>query len=240
MTSQILWENHKHTHTHPPLSSTFSKHAAAAAAALRAKTAPRPYLMHLSAESQIYGLGKRNTQIPFPIVVLHTPTHTRTLLLLPTMHFLMLMLLHKAPPFVRSLVVVVHLICPCKCLFSLWEDIRRSSGGGGALWAANLNSHLLPICQQHALTTLKRVVVHCYAYTTLTNCVFILTRQRLGQEDCHKLFLNGCCIFSLLADEPDSGIGICGLLLTGVSWIVVIVTLPFSLCVCFKVHHDQN
>ena len=31
------------------------------------------------------------------------------------------------------------------------------------------------------------------------------------------------------------GIGLCGLLLTGVSWIIVIVTLPFSLCVCFKV-----
>ena len=42
----------------------------------------------------------------------------------------------------------------------------------------------------------------------------------------------------LSADEPEpgaGGIGLCGLLLTGVSWIIVIVTLPFSLCVCFKV-----
>ena len=31
------------------------------------------------------------------------------------------------------------------------------------------------------------------------------------------------------------GIGICGWLLTAFSWAIVIVTLPFSLCVCFKV-----
>ena len=28
----------------------------------------------------------------------------------------------------------------------------------------------------------------------------------------------------------------CGWLLTAISWFVVIVTLPFSLCVCFKVN----
>jgi hypothetical protein len=31
------------------------------------------------------------------------------------------------------------------------------------------------------------------------------------------------------------GIGVCGWLLTAFSWLIVIVTLPFSLCVCFKV-----
>jgi len=39
----------------------------------------------------------------------------------------------------------------------------------------------------------------------------------------------------LLADESDSGIGLCGWLLTAISWGLVVVTLPFSLCVCFKV-----
>ncbi len=42
-------------------------------------------------------------------------------------------------------------------------------------------------------------------------------------------------MFSLSADESDNGIGLCGWLLTAISWALVFVTLPFSLCVCFKV-----
>ena len=38
------------------------------------------------------------------------------------------------------------------------------------------------------------------------------------------------------AHDNDVGIGICGWLLTAFSWAIVIVTLPFSLCVCFKVN----
>ena len=43
-------------------------------------------------------------------------------------------------------------------------------------------------------------------------------------------------------DDPDtaSGIGMCGWLLTTISWFLVIITLPFSLCVCFKVWDDVN
>ena len=38
------------------------------------------------------------------------------------------------------------------------------------------------------------------------------------------------------AEESEGdGVGICGLLLTGISWLMVLITLPFSLCVCFKV-----
>ena len=37
------------------------------------------------------------------------------------------------------------------------------------------------------------------------------------------------------ADGSDDGVGICGFILTGISWLLVLVTLPFSLCVCFKV-----
>ena len=40
---------------------------------------------------------------------------------------------------------------------------------------------------------------------------------------------------SFTAQENEMGIGICGWLLTAFSWAIVIVTLPFSLCVCFKV-----
>ena len=40
---------------------------------------------------------------------------------------------------------------------------------------------------------------------------------------------------SFKADESDNGVGLCGWLLTTISWGLVMVTLPFSLCVCFKV-----
>ena len=42
-------------------------------------------------------------------------------------------------------------------------------------------------------------------------------------------------VFYFLADESGDGVGICGWLLTTISWGLVMVTLPFSLCVCFKV-----
>ena len=42
-------------------------------------------------------------------------------------------------------------------------------------------------------------------------------------------------LFLFSADESDSGIGICGWLLTMISWGIVAITLPFSLFVCFKV-----
>ncbi|XP_040576840.1 band 7 protein AGAP004871 isoform X2 [Lepeophtheirus salmonis] len=46
--------------------------------------------------------------------------------------------------------------------------------------------------------------------------------------------------FAAVAEEAENGVGICGLLLTGISWLVVIVTLPFSLCVCFKVVQEYE
>ena len=42
-------------------------------------------------------------------------------------------------------------------------------------------------------------------------------------------------IFFLVAHDNDVGIGICGWLLTAFSWTIVIITLPFSLFVCFHV-----
>jgi len=41
-------------------------------------------------------------------------------------------------------------------------------------------------------------------------------------------------------DESDSGVGLCGLLLTMISWALVLVTMPFSLCVCFKVVQEYE
>jgi hypothetical protein len=42
-------------------------------------------------------------------------------------------------------------------------------------------------------------------------------------------------LFIVSADDSNNGIGLCGWVLTAVSWAIVLVTLPFSLCVCFKV-----
>jgi len=46
--------------------------------------------------------------------------------------------------------------------------------------------------------------------------------------------------FGDVAHDNDVGIGICGWLLTAVSWAIVIVTLPFSLFVCFKVVQEYE
>jgi len=41
-------------------------------------------------------------------------------------------------------------------------------------------------------------------------------------------------------DEDDNGIGVCGWLLTSFSMLLVLITLPFSLCVCFKVVQEYE
>jgi len=42
------------------------------------------------------------------------------------------------------------------------------------------------------------------------------------------------------ADEDETGIGLCGWLLTSLSLVLVMITLPFSLCVCFKVVQEYE
>ena len=49
---------------------------------------------------------------------------------------------------------------------------------------------------------------------------------------CIILLMNLC---NISADDSDDGIGMCGWILTAISWAMVLATLPFSLCVCFKV-----
>merc|ERR1719340_76146 len=44
----------------------------------------------------------------------------------------------------------------------------------------------------------------------------------------------------LRTQENEMGIGICGWLLTAFSWAIVLVTLPFSLFVCFKVVQEYE
>jgi erythrocyte band 7 integral membrane protein len=47
-------------------------------------------------------------------------------------------------------------------------------------------------------------------------------------------------VMDINADESDNGVGLCGWLLTTISWGLVMVTLPFSLCVCFKVVQEYE
>ena len=57
-------------------------------------------------------------------------------------------------------------------------------------------------------------------------------------ENGKLIFPSHLLLFS--ADESDSGIGICGWLLTMISWGIVAITLPFSLFVCFKVGQSAS
>ncbi|XP_069674450.1 band 7 protein AGAP004871 isoform X1 [Periplaneta americana] len=42
------------------------------------------------------------------------------------------------------------------------------------------------------------------------------------------------------ADESEGDSGICGTILTALSWVLIVFTLPFSLCVCFKVVQEYE
>jgi hypothetical protein len=42
-------------------------------------------------------------------------------------------------------------------------------------------------------------------------------------------------VLLVAAEESDGDSGVCGTILTALSWALIICTLPFSLCVCFKV-----
>merc|ERR1719460_2040604 len=52
--------------------------------------------------------------------------------------------------------------------------------------------------------------------------------------------LEGLVDFADGADDAEDGIRICGWLLTALSWVIVLVTLPFSLCVLLKVVQEYE
>merc|ERR1719460_646256 len=52
--------------------------------------------------------------------------------------------------------------------------------------------------------------------------------------------LEGLVDFADGADDAEDGIRICGWLLTSLSLVLVMITLPFSLCVCFKVVQEYE
>ncbi|XP_069674452.1 band 7 protein AGAP004871 isoform X3 [Periplaneta americana] len=43
-----------------------------------------------------------------------------------------------------------------------------------------------------------------------------------------------------ISDESEGDSGICGTILTALSWVLIVFTLPFSLCVCFKVVQEYE
>jgi hypothetical protein len=41
--------------------------------------------------------------------------------------------------------------------------------------------------------------------------------------------------WNFAAEDSDTGIGVCGWILTIICWLLVLVTMPFSFFICFKV-----
>ena len=63
----------------------------------------------------------------------------------------------------------------------------------------------------------------------------IIFTEYILSKDTYRKYIITSIFFWISAEDHDVGLGICGWLLTAISWLLVIVTLPFSLCVCFKV-----
>ena len=76
-----------------------------------------------------------------------------------------------------------------------------------------------------------RVEILMMKMMSVTNVVLFIWDQ-LSNDELHNISSHRT---SLLADDTDDGIGLCGWILTAISWAMVVATLPFSLCVCFKV-----
>ena len=80
-------------------------------------------------------------------------------------------------------------------------------------------------------------------FYTVYNDDVVLYRLALASTDTFHVQLllissSSLILISHLPTADETGgnrIGICGILLTWISWLLVLVTLPFSLCVCFKV-----
>ena len=79
-----------------------------------------------------------------------------------------------------------------------------------------------------------RFLWHCFCFHFHLLCIEY--HGRAQQETNDKSWV----LFLVTADESDSGVGLCGLLLTMISWALVLVTMPFSLCVCFKVVQEYE
>ena len=76
-----------------------------------------------------------------------------------------------------------------------------------------------------------RVEILMMKMMSVTNVVLFIWDQ-LSNDELHNISTDRD---TLLADDTDDGIGLCGWILTAISWAMVVATLPFSLCVCFKV-----
>ncbi|PNF30476.1 Band 7 protein AGAP004871 [Cryptotermes secundus] len=59
------------------------------------------------------------------------------------------------------------------------------------------------------------------------------------RDDYRKNIIGGQARDSV-SDESEGDAGVCGTILTALSWALIICTLPFSLCVCFKVVQEYE
>jgi len=80
---------------------------------------------------------------------------------------------------------------------------------------------------QHCLPQSRRTSQHCLPQARRTSQL----QLGAGQEEATGI---------IGAEEDETGISLCGGVLTTISFLLVILTLPFSLCVCFKVVQEYE
>ena len=87
--------------------------------------------------------------------------------------------------------------------------------------------------------TCSGTCVHFCFRSLLSKTICLYEDMQTERWEVYSMFFSKTWFFLLLfsAEDSDIGLGICGWLLTAFSWAIVIVTLPFSLCVCFKVRN---
>ena len=111
----------------------------------------------------------------------------------------------------------------CEVVFQCCFSLRETFDG--------LIQSFFPFKRNSAQRNISQEPVWNKANTTdaLLFCAWLKYTESYTQ---HRKHIHSLCV---AADDAEDGIGICGWLLTTLSWLIVLVTLPFSLCVCFKV-----
>ena len=108
------------------------------------------------------------------------------------------------------------------------SGVSPSSGGSGAPGEVKRNSHVSLVSggkEDSAMQSSER-----YSLGPGLNIMMIMVVPGLIVWK-----LKGGNIFCSDEETSKAGMGVCGGILLGVSWSLFLVTLPFSLLVCFKV-----
>ena len=108
------------------------------------------------------------------------------------------------------------------------SGVSPSSGGSGAPGEVKRNSHVSLVSggkEDSAMQSSERYTLGTGVNINTTMVVPGLIVWKLKGGD----------IFCSDEETSKAGMGVCGGILLGVSWSLFLVTLPFSLLVCFKV-----